>query len=584
MKKAILLMIIPILFSCTRAESPEQKTAVSEKPELPTDWYTEAKFGMFIHWGLYAELAGIWENQRYYGIGEWIMKRAQIPAKEYEKVADIFNPVKFNAEDWVLQAKNAGMKYIVITSKHHDGFAMFHSKVCPFNIVDATPFKRDPLRELADACKKHGIKLGFYYSQTQDWYERNATGNDWDYDPAKKNFDEYLEKKVKPQLTELLTHYGDLGILWFDTPQDITPDESLALVNWVHNLQPACLTTSRVGNGYGDYLTLGDHQIPDTIINKPFEVLFTHNDSWGYTHFDKNFRSSKEIIRILAETLSKGGNFLLNIGPQPDGTFPPESSRMLNEVGEWINKNKESVYGSSFSPFPNLTWGFCTSKPGAFYFHVLHWPENGILRIPDIAKNSKSATILSSGQELKYKVAGNDIIVSLPLIAPDPLSTVIKVEYTGEPLISDIMTIMEGYPVSMSAHSSHKAGNTTYNEFRWMEEFGDWKYASYIGGWKSPDDYAKWTFKVNEPGTYKLVLDYAYLQKKGSAEGLIEIGDQKLYFETLHTGNELFHYRDHEIGNVRFENPGVEELVITPLTAQANDEFILLRSVKLMPL
>lgn len=399
MKKILLLTIVIFIFSGCSENKNDNKNNPDLQKNDSVKWFTDAKFGMFIHWSIYSQLEGEWKGKRYYGISEWIMKRARIPVEEYEKLADTFNPPKYDAEEIVLLAKSAGMKYITVTSKHHDGFAMYHSKVSPFNIVDATPFNRDPLKELADACKKHGIKLGIYYSQTQDWYEPNAVGNDWDFDPVKKNFKIYLENKCRPQLEELLKNYGDIGILWFDTPGDITLEESRSLINWIHKFQPECLTSSRIGNLLGDYIALNDHQLPDTIIDRPFEALYTHNDSWDYTRLDNNFRSVREILQLLIATTSKGGNLLFNIGPKADGTIPEPSREMLMKVGKWIEKNKESIYGTSHSPFPNLTWGYCTSKPGNFYFHVFDWPKDDWLRIPDIADVVKSAAFLTSGKK-----------------------------------------------------------------------------------------------------------------------------------------------------------------------------------------
>ncbi len=232
-------------------------------------WWREARFGMFIHWGLYAVPAGIWRGKDIPGIGEWIMHRAQIPVKEYEKLAGRFNPTGFNAEEWAQLAKDAGMKYLVITSKHHDGFAMFASKADPYNIVSATPYKKDPMKDLARACRKRGIRLCFYYSQDQDWHEPEATGNTWDWPKkTKRGFAEYLEAKVKPQLTELLTKYGPLGLIWFDTSRQITRAQSLDLKRFVHKLQPDCLVSGRVGNDVGDYGSMGDNQIPSGRVKK----------------------------------------------------------------------------------------------------------------------------------------------------------------------------------------------------------------------------------------------------------------------------------------------------------------------------
>src|SRR5688500_3689898 len=245
------------------SSAPKARLAESKaEHDRRMKWFRDARFGMFIHWGLYAVPAGEWEGKLIPGIGEWIMNRAKIPASEYELLTGKFNPVKFNAEEWVKVAKDAGMKYLVITSKHHDGFAMYDSKVSAFDIVEATPFKRDPLKELAAACQKAGIKLGFYYSQTQDWHEPDAVGNDWDWpDESKKNFSRYLEEKVKPQVRELLTNYGPIGLIWFDTPRTITKEQRQQLADLVHSIQPDTLVSGRVGHGVGDYDSAGDNQI-----------------------------------------------------------------------------------------------------------------------------------------------------------------------------------------------------------------------------------------------------------------------------------------------------------------------------------
>src|SRR5215204_5781767 len=255
-----LLSGILLISSAIQISFAQQKLNSSAKlsedaiKEQRLRWFREARFGMFIHWGLYSVPAGEWKGKLVPGLGEWIMNRAKIPVTEYEQLTNQFNPVKFNGEEIVRLAKNAGMKYIVITSKHHDGFAMYQSKVSKYNIFDATPFKRDPLKELADAARKAGIRLGFYYSQTQDWHEPDAIGNDWDFkNESTKNFQKYLDEKVKPQVTELLTNYGPIGLIWFDTPRNISKEQSRELVDLVHKLQPDCLVSGRVGNGLGDY-------------------------------------------------------------------------------------------------------------------------------------------------------------------------------------------------------------------------------------------------------------------------------------------------------------------------------------------
>ena len=232
----------------------KRKTSAARTKTDRLRWWREARFGMFIHWGIYAVPAGVWKGEDIAGIGEWIMNRARIPVEEYAKLAKKFNPVKFNATEWVRVAKTAGMKYIVITSKHHDGFALFDSPSNDYNIVTRTPWGRDPMKALAEACGKAGLRLCFYYSQSQDWRDPNGWSNDWDYDESKKDYGEYLRRKVKPQLRELLTQYGPIGLIWFDTPQGITRGQSEDLKRLVRELQPDCIVSGRIGSDIGDSL------------------------------------------------------------------------------------------------------------------------------------------------------------------------------------------------------------------------------------------------------------------------------------------------------------------------------------------
>lgn len=310
--------------------------AVSSDQQIATDveWFRDAKFGMFIHWGMSSELGGIWDGERYYGITEWLMRRGEIMSADYMRAAAEFNPVDFDAAEWIATAKAAGARYIVITSKHHDGFAMFDSAVNDFDIVDATPFGRDPLRELVDAAHEADIKIGFYYSQFQDWTEPDAGGNEWEFNADDKEFSRYFEAKAKPQLEELLTNYGPIDIIWFDTPGSMSKEEAVALKAWVKELQPNCLVSDRVGHDLGDYKGYGDGEIPAIPQSgRPWEAIFTHNDSWGYSHFDNNFKSTSEVLHMLVTVAGKGGNLMLNIGPDGKGNFPPESARVFGEVG-----------------------------------------------------------------------------------------------------------------------------------------------------------------------------------------------------------------------------------------------------------
>jgi alpha-L-fucosidase len=547
-----------------------------------TKWFEDAKFGLFLHFGLFSLPAGEWEGKRYHGISEWIEKRAKIPLATYRAMAKDFNPDKFNADEWVRFAKASGFRYIVITAKHHEGFAMFDSKVSDFTITKASPFKRDVLKELADACKTHGMKLGFYYSQTQDWNEYDAVGNDWEWPKdRKRNFQKYLDEKCKPQLKELLTRYGDVAVIWFDTPDGTTREESQQLVDWVRQFQPNCLTSSRVGNDLGDYLALRDHELPTRIINRPFEALFTHNDSWGYSTVDRNFRSPKEILRLLIESNTKGGNLIFNMGPTSSGTFQSESTRDLQVVGKWLQRNGEAVYGTKASPLAPLSWGGCTGRPGELFLHVFEWPVNGVLKVPTGKFTPTSITINGNAKPLAYSFKGDDLIIKVPLQAPDPLNTVVKVTYKGMLSPPTAPTLSSDLPTTLIPEISEQAGRAKIDKARWMEEFGDWHHATFISGWMDSTDIVRWKLRVSEADRYWVVLDYSFDSDNRPAEGVITVAGQQLFFPTLPTGDKVQHFREHRIGMVQFSQQGSYELSMKPIAAPGG--FVNLRGVTLIP-
>ena len=313
------------------------------------EWFRSAKFGMMIHWGLYSLPAGEWNGKRMPFIGEWAQSYFRIPNIQYHKLAEIFNPILFNPEEWVLLAKAAGMKYMVVTSKHHEGFAMYRSKVDSFNLYDATPFKRDAIAELAEACYKHGIKLGLYYSQDLDWSDPNGGGykhgytncdvmswtNDWDYtDNNSKNYSICFENKIKPQVQEILTTFKDLCLIWFDTPLTISLKQSQELFDMVKHYQPDCLVNSRLGNGLGDYSSMGDNEIPeDYMTDGLFESPATLNDTWGYKSFDNSWKNPEKVLAIKKHLNKRGLNYLLNVGPDYLGRIPSPAQDILTEVG-----------------------------------------------------------------------------------------------------------------------------------------------------------------------------------------------------------------------------------------------------------
>jgi alpha-L-fucosidase len=422
-------------------------------------WFREAKYGLFLHWGIYSIPAGVWKGQRVRISSEWIMAHARIPVKEYEQLPKQFNPVEFNAEKWVQTAVDAGMKYIVITAKHGDGFAMYRSQASSYNIYDATPFHRDPCLELAQACARHGMKLGFYYSQSVEWHEAGGMGNTWDFGPdavkvSNGAYDHYLQTKVEPQVRELLTHYGPVCELFFDTPARMAENQrAQRIANIVHSLQPACLIDGRLGIP-GDYATMGDNGIPNADVKGDWETPAELNHSWGYDQNDSDYKSPSQVIFNLMDIVSKGGNYLLDVGPTSTGVIPVVAVENLLTVGRWLKVNGDAVYGAGRSPFGEgfknyigtvkddkgnhydyvFTNWRCTTAPGKLYFTCLKWSRD--FKLPPFSNAIKRAYLLSDPSRTELSVSTNadgSRIVRAPQYAPDVMANVIVVEIDGAP-------------------------------------------------------------------------------------------------------------------------------------------------------
>jgi hypothetical protein len=369
-------------------------------------WWREARFGMFIHWGVYSVPAGIYDGKRVGGNGEWIMFRESIPVARYKQYAKQFNPVKYDPDAWVRLAKEAGMKYIVITAKHHDGFALFDSKVTDWDVVDATPYGKDLLKPLAQACRKHGLKLGFYYSQAQDWCHVGGAKayHSWD-DTVEGDMDDYVRAIAMPQVAEILTKYGDIAFLWWDTPEGMIKERA-DMVQPLLRLQPGIITNDRLGGHYWGDLRTPEQHIPATGLDYDWETCMTMNDTWGFKSWDDNWKSTTTLLRNLVDIASKGGNYLLNVGPTSEGEIPAASIQRLQAIGKWMKVNAESIYGTSASPFSKqLTWGRCTRKTRAggtrLYLHVFDWPADGQVVLPGIKNELAKAFILETKKELR---------------------------------------------------------------------------------------------------------------------------------------------------------------------------------------
>ncbi len=455
MKKLLSLALVCLLISTANAQ-PLSKDARME-------WWRAARFGMFIHWGVYSQWGGVYHgHEQARGGAEWIMNRCKIPVLEYQDRAKSFNPVKYDPDAWVRLAKEAGMKYIIITSKHHDGFALFKSNASKWNVADATAYGKDLLKPLAEACRKYGMKLGFYYSQAQDWnnpggsvarkemregwpnpdstkidaYTAAHKGH-WDPLQETKTFDQYIDDVSVPQVKEILSNYGDIAVLWWDTPTNMT-DEAAQKLQAVLKLQPRIITNDRLKrpNFPGDTKT-PEQKIPTQaeLDGTDWETCMTMNGSWGYKSWDHNWKSTETLIHNLVDIASKGGNYLLNIGPKDDGTMPIESIERLKEIGKWMKVNSVAVYGTMASPLADLPWGRCTVKESGkntmLNLFVFDWPADGKLVVPGLGNKLISAKLLANNKALKGRKSGSDLVLELPATAPDKIASVVQVQVVG---------------------------------------------------------------------------------------------------------------------------------------------------------
>ncbi|MBO9634709.1 MAG: alpha-L-fucosidase [Chitinophagaceae bacterium] len=446
------LFTATILTASSKFMQPLAQVAKTKTDQQKMQWWREARFGLFIHWGLYAVPAGEWNGNTNYG--EWIRNNAQIPLGTYDKFISQFNPTKFNADDWVRMAKEAGMKYLVITTKHHDGFAIWPTATSDFNVM-STPFKKDPLKDLADACHKYGVQLCFYYS-IMDWHHPDyLPRRDWETDRSSEgaDFSRYVDY-MKAQLKELLTNYGKIGVLWFDGEWEDTwtHEQAKDLYSYVKSLQPDIIVNNRIDKGRGGMSGFnragdfaGDFGTPEQEVpatgfpGLDWESCMTMNGNWGYNSHDQNWKSSADLVRTLIETASKGGNLLLNVGPTADGVFPQPSIDRLHDIGTWMSVNSASIYNTQASPFKNIDFGYCTQQvmPGGtrLYFQVTKWPADGKLVLPAMGNTISKAYTLAEKTSLKTSKANANSIIDLQGVQQQPYATVIVAEIKGKPVV-----------------------------------------------------------------------------------------------------------------------------------------------------
>jgi alpha-L-fucosidase len=557
-------------------------------------WWSESRFGMFIHWGIYSLKAQ----------GEWIMYVSRTPVKEYEKLADQFNPVNYNPEEWVKLAKDTGMKYIIITAKHHDGFSMFKTEVDRYNIVDGTPYGKDVMAELAKACEKHGIRLCFYYSHVREWRHPHAQslemknpfmygnyGNFWDYpDETKKNLQIYIDEFDKPQIKELLTQYGPIGVIWFDTPSLIRPDQAQELIDLVKSTQPDCLVNSRVGDFVDtDYYSLGDDQVPEFNNGVDFETPMTICHAWGYNNMPNNlYRGVKELIHQLIDIVSLGGNYLLNVGPDPTGVIPPEAQERLKGIGDWMKVNGEAIHGTKASPFPaKPSWGKITSKADTLYLHVYQWYN--VITLTGVKSKVKAVSLLAdSGRSITWsqKPCGSlgydRLTVNIPGDAPDTNASVVKVQFESPMLLETRIIEDDSGAIQLPACLSVLQTDCEKPQ-------AEFNITGIVQRWFSTDDWFSWEFLCEHPGEFDVTVT-ATTNFNGvwdfGHELIVQYEGQENKFAAADDGTPTTGYqkRTYQAGKIHIDQAGAHRIIIKASNlSRTHGQGFTMSMVKLQP-
>lgn len=557
-------------------------TASMKTHEQRIQWWREAKFGMFIHWGVYSLPGGEWKGKKVSGYAEHLMRKEKIPRAEYLDLAHQFNPVRFNADEWAKTAKQAGMKYMIITSKHHDGFAMFPSEISDFNIQKQTPFQQDPMAELSAACKKQGLKFGFYYSHAFDWEHPDAPGNDWEYknpggdsnlyggrdwydlhpdllEKAKK----YVDEKAIPQIRELLSNYHP-DILWFDVPQKLPLSENIRILKAIRAIDNNVVVNGRLvrfaNSNFGDYRNTADRPAEFYPVSGDWEAIPTTNESYGYHKYDNSHKPVAHFIRLLASAASRGGNLLMNIGPKGDGEFDAKDTKILQGIGKWMEKNEESIYGTTASPLPYHSWGVSTVKKDKLYLHVFDWPSDGKLYVSGFAQITNGRLLTDPSVKIEMrKTSHGDMILLLPERAPDSINTVIVFDWKGQ-----------SYPDSIR----FVVPNTKKERFLAFDavqtgkgfSYGDGKTDRYyVEGWKNKEQILSWKLRTINSSAKDFRLLVKYLSPVQTAGGKYAIEIDQLYNSVKATAGKKYYFEDSVITDPKGIKPVMHEQGIIAL-------------------
>jgi len=590
----LLLLCLAVKLSAADLPPPGLRTLDQPDPERDARvaWHREARFGCFVHWGVYSSLGNEFEGREGGTYAEHIMRVLKIPRATYlEQVAKPFNPVDFDADAWVKLMHDAGMRYLVITAKHHDGFAMYPSQVTDYNLEAVTQFKRDPMAELSAACKKYGLKFGFYYSHAYDWEHPDAIGNSWDYGApgGESNWWEkrpdlipkaahYVEQKSIPQIRELIAKYHP-DILWFDTSSKMPPVLLQKILEATRAAGPDVVINSRIDGKHGDYRSTSDRPayFPDTA--GQWEAIPTTNESYGYNKFDHSQKPPAHFIRLLAEAVSKGGNMLMNIGPMGNGVIAPEDQAILRGIGAWMAKDSESIYGCDRTPLPVQNWGTSTRRGNRLYLHVFNWPADGRLLVTGLKSDPQGISPLGLAVGGKFatwrRVSADDVELTVPAAAPDAVDSVVALDFRGDIVTNPARLLAaKGEPTVLHVFDGHLTGKGI--------RYGDAKRTNdVVNEWSSADATVEWKVRVATAGRFKVSVNYSTATPANRGAYVLQAGGQALRGRVVPTTKPA-EFRTDPLGELAL--PAGEQTLVMRAAEIAGGDLMRLRQLEITPL
>ncbi|HWA26578.1 MAG TPA: alpha-L-fucosidase [Lacunisphaera sp.] len=589
--KKILPLLLVLGLALRAADLPPPGLRSLDDPDPARDarvaWHREARFGCFVHWGVYSGPAGEWQGRKGGTYSEHLMRSLEIPRATYlAEIVRPFNPTAFDADAWVKLMHDAGMRYLVITAKHHDGFAMYPSKVSDYNLTAQTAFKRDPMAELSAACKKYGLKFGFYYSHAWDWEHPDAIGNAWDYGAPggesgwwEKRPDlipkaaKYVEEKSIPQIRELIAMYRP-DIIWFDTSSKTPPELCRRILEATRAAGPEVVINSRIGGGpFGDYRSTADRPAYFPEVFTHWEAIPTTNESYGYKPSDTSHKPPAHFIRLLAQAVGKGGNILMNIGPRGDGVIAPEDQAILRGIGAWMGANGESIYGCDRSPLPVQRWGASTRKGNRLYLHVFDWPADGKLVVAGLRSNALGARLLHGDEVGLRRLGTDDVELTLPASAPDAADSVVVLDF----------------PAQIAANRALRLDSAGMTRLHVMDGRLDGRGIRYGDGktnrdvteeWSGADASVTWTVRVPSAGRFAVAAQYNTLTPENTGAFTVEAAQQSLAGRVQPTQN-VNTFRTEPLGELVL--PAGEHTLVVRAREVAGGNLMRLRQLELTP-